>query len=204
MFSGLGNAEHGTCQSNHMKLTIRVQDPKEEAFNRHSSASPASSQTTPTQTVASTSHLTPAHAQHISKSAVKPNNHEIDSSSKNTYSFKAFLHGRTSSTSTKPFRIFPGSTLRNSAAVKSSESNTKTVNDNIFILEPDSLDYNDIISQLMATSAPASVQQTNSDKLRLEELVSTAPKRLCFNFIQLFMIFLFYCYYYQNELFTVA
>lgn len=45
---------------------------------------------------------------------------------------------------------------------------TKTVNDNIFILEPDSIDYGDILSQIIFSSSPSfssssSTTPSNSD-----------------------------------------
>ncbi len=81
------------------------------------------------------------------------------------FSFKSLIHQRgsslsSSSGSSRPFRRTSTTTVTTTIRAVY----TKTVNDNIFILEPDSLDYSDLISQLMATSSTAKQRkQKNSN-----------------------------------------
>jgi hypothetical protein len=83
------------------------------------------------------------------------------------FNFKSLIHQRgsslsssSSSGSSRPYRRSSTTTVTSTTRAG---VHTKTVNDNIFILEPDSLDYSDLISQLMATSSTAKRNQKNSN-----------------------------------------
>ncbi len=186
LFSGLNNAQDGTCKSNNMKIIIRVQDesPKKPPRTSPSTKVTITTTTTTTTAITATSHKNKNIITDAITSQMLPllqnspfyvigshNNNENEAPSTDiSINYKSLIHHRTSSSTQKPFRFITSSRRGSKTTTTTSNRNE---NDNIFILEPDQAeDYSDILSELIKSESSSSIISSSSTNIYNSDLYS--------------------------------
>lgn len=144
-FNGLYNTNGGTCKTHNMKITVNVLDSKNRITTKKTRTYNFRKSTNNLQITTSKT------------SVIDANTRNLDPLSMKILSSIVELP-RTSKSQSKTIAI--SSTTLSTTTTKIPE----TVDDNIFILEPEIIDYNDILSQLISTSSAYSNSNGFNDK----------------------------------------
>ncbi|CAF0794935.1 unnamed protein product [Brachionus calyciflorus] len=144
---GLGNSEGGTCLTNNMKIIVKVLDTK-------STVSTKKTKTFNLKKLTNT--ITPTSKFY--------NLNDLQTRNVDSYSMKILSGSIKNEPKIKPSTETPTTTTTTFKPKTTIFQSSKTVQDNIFILEPETFDYNDILSQLISTSSAYSNSEHLNDK----------------------------------------
>ncbi|RMZ96126.1 ephrin-B2 isoform X2 [Brachionus plicatilis] len=195
-FNGLHNSQGGTCKTHNMKITVKVLDPKNYITTKKSQIYNFRKSTNIVQVTSSKMYQIDSNTRNLDPLSMKILS-SLDEESPATA--KSSLHSTITTT------------LRTTTTPISTTKMSETVDDNIFILEPEIIDYNDILSQLISTSSAYSnsnvfnKKQTNRESLEsghLNKAQSCLFSDLSFrNYLFLLTIYCHLYFFFQSIIF---
>lgn len=126
--NGLQNSEGGTCKTHNMKIVIKVLESQTHITTKQSEY-----------------HNYGKFTKNVKINSEKFSSKDLNTKKHNSFSMKILSSFVESLSTSKSFM--------SSRTTISTTQMSKTVDDNIFLLEPETIDYNDILSQLISESA---------------------------------------------------